>query len=114
MAAWEKSPPQLVERFGRIVDEVGGLERRQMFGYPAAFLGGNLVTSLHQASWLVRLSATDQAAVLAAGGRVFEPMAGRTMKNFVTLPAAVLEDDDALRRWVARASEHGRTLPPKK
>ncbi len=112
--ASEKSGPELVERFGRVLDRFPGVERRQMFGHPAAFVGGNMVTGLHQAAWVVRLSTEDQAAAMADGGTTFEPMAGRPMKNFVALPAPVLEDDERLAGWVGRAIEHGRSLPPKK
>ena len=48
---WAKAPPDLVERFdtgtGWLLAEPG-VERRQMFGYPACFVGGNMFTSLHQ------------------------------------------------------------------
>jgi hypothetical protein len=40
--AWKKSPPALVERFEAIVPALSGAERRKMFGYPAAFVGGNM------------------------------------------------------------------------
>jgi len=45
---WRKSPPELVERFETAVAGIEGLEQRQMFGYPASFIGGNLTSSLHQ------------------------------------------------------------------
>ena len=52
---WAKSPPDLVDAFGRELSTMEGAQRRQMFGYPAAFVNGNLFTSLHQAAWVVRL-----------------------------------------------------------
>jgi TfoX/Sxy family transcriptional regulator of competence genes len=113
-STWEKSPADLAERFGRVLDRFPEAERRKMFGYPAAFIGGNMVTGLHQQNWVVRLSAEEQAAARAEGASTFEPMAGRPMKNFVALPPSVIDDDDALAAWVERAIGHGRTLPPKK
>lgn len=112
--AWEKSPEELVERFGRVMDRFADAERRKMFGYPAAFVGGNMVTGLHQRDWVVRLPEAQQVAARAAGAASFEPMPGRPMKNFVALPATIIADDDAIAAWVERAIEHGRTLPPKK
>ena len=112
--AWQRSPDDLVERFGRVLDGFPDVERRKMFGYPAAFVGGNMVTGLHQSNWVVRLPEDAQRDAMAAGATTFDPMGGRPMKNFVALPAAVLEDDEGIASWVGRAVEHGRTLPPKK
>ncbi len=39
--AWRKAPPELIDRFAAAVAGVEGLEQRQMFGYPAAFMRGN-------------------------------------------------------------------------
>ena len=65
-------------------------------------------------SWHVRLGGTDLAAAQALdGARPFEPMPGRPMTGFTVLPAAVVDDDDAIRDWVGRAVAFGATLPPK-
>lgn len=53
---WRKAPDDLVERFAAAVAGIEGLERRKMFGYTAGFIGGNMVTGLHQESWIVRRS----------------------------------------------------------
>ena len=111
--AWERSPDELVERFGRVLDGFPEVERRKMFGYPAAFIGGNMVTGLHQRNWVVRLPEDAQQEALAAGATTFDPMGGRPMKAFVALPAAVIDDDARIGEWVRRAIEHGRTMPPK-
>jgi TfoX/Sxy family transcriptional regulator of competence genes len=109
-----KAPPELVDRFGRILDRFPEVQRRQMFGYPAAFIGGNMVTGLHETRWVVRLGDEGLAELRAAGGTTFEPMAGRPMKAFAVLPDAVLDYDDAVARWVERAITHGMSMPAKK
>jgi TfoX/Sxy family transcriptional regulator of competence genes len=115
MAGFAKSPPELVERFDAFVSRFDGVERRKMFGYPALFVGGNLVTGLYEASWMIRLPEADLAELLALPGAApFSPMAGRTMKGYGTLPVAVVEDDAALERWVRRAIDHAASLPPKR
>ena len=113
MPSFEKSPPALVERFAAIADELPEVERRQMFGYPCVFVGGNLVTGLHERAWFVRLATDDVAPLVAIGGGSFEPMPGRPMRGYITMPSAVIDDDADVRRWVGRAIEHGRSLPTK-
>jgi TfoX/Sxy family transcriptional regulator of competence genes len=112
---WAKSPPDLVERFEAATAPLltePGVERRQMFGYPACFVGGNMFTGLHQDRWVVRLADDDLAALAQAGGTPFEPMPGRAMTGFMTLPPALAEPK-AVRRWLERALARGRSLPPK-
>jgi len=114
MPGSSKSPPELVERFASVAAELPDVERRQMFGYPCLFVGGNLVTGLYQAAWHVRLAKVDQAELLALpGARPFEPMPGRPMTGYVILPPSIVADDTALLHWVERAIDFGRSLPPK-
>ena len=50
------SPPELIARFGMILERFPDLEQRKMFGYPAAFVAaGHMVTGLHGNEWVVRL-----------------------------------------------------------
>ena len=114
MPSFAKSPPELVERFATIAAELPEVERRQMFGYPCLFVGGNLVTGLHQAAWFVRLGDADRTELQQLpGAGPFEPMPGRAMGGYVVLPNAVVADDAAVRCWVDRAIAFGRGLPPK-
>ena len=113
---WAKAPPDLVERFDTgtawlLVEP--GVERRQMFGYPACFVGGNMFTSLHQDRWVVRLGDADRARLAELGGTGFEVMPGREMKGYLVLPKELSEPATA-RPWVERALALGRSLPAKK
>jgi len=109
------SPPELIERFGMILERFPELEQRKMFGYPAAFVAaGHMVTGLHGANWIVRLAEPDQQQLRTTGGADFEPMPGRPMKGFISLPNEVVEDDEAVAKWVARAQAYSASLPPRK
>lgn len=110
---WRKPQQELVDRFHEAVAGIEGVEVRKMFGFPAAFVGGNMTAGLHQETVMVRLSEPDRAERLAEGWSTFEPMAGRPMREYVSLPAAVTADVEATRRWIERAAEYVRTLPPK-
>ncbi|MEO8272580.1 MAG: TfoX/Sxy family protein [Chloroflexota bacterium] len=117
MPKFEKSPPVLVERFEAILDRVGtpATTRRKMFGYPCAWVGGNMASGLFADNWWVRLSPERLAAVLESGeGRGFEVMPGRPMKGYVALPDADVADDARIEAWVTEALAYTATLPPKK
>jgi TfoX/Sxy family transcriptional regulator of competence genes len=112
--AWRPSPPRLVALFERAVPRAPDVERRQMFGYPAAFANGNLFAGLHQEDFILRLGAADrERAVAEFGVRAFEPMPGRRMREYVVLPASLLGRPRALGAWLARALRYVRALPPK-
>jgi TfoX/Sxy family transcriptional regulator of competence genes len=113
MPAFSKSPPELVERFGAAATRHPETQR-QMFGYPALFVGGNLTTSLFRDRWVVRLPDADRAELLALpGAGSFEPVAGRPMTGYALLPTDVVDDETALDAWIERAIAFVRTLPAK-
>jgi len=85
-----------------------------MFGYPALFVGGNLVTGLFADRWMIRLAPDALATLLATpGAGPFSPMPDRPMRGYGLLPVDVVADDAALDGWLAQAIAFGRTLPPK-
>lgn len=87
---------------------------RLVFGQPAAFVAGNMFLGVFGDAVFVRLSEADRAeAARASGARPFEPMPGRPMREYVVLPAAVLNNPQAARRWVGRSLEYAEGLPPK-
>lgn len=110
---FEPSPEALTSLFERVVPGDPDVRRRKMFGWPAAFVGGNMFASLHREAFILRLPREELDEVLALGGRPFEPMPGRPMKGYVVVPWAILEDDSELAEWVGRALAFGRSLPPK-
>lgn len=114
MPGLEKSPAELVARFGAVLDRFPDVQRRKMFGYPAAFVGGNMVTGLHGSNWVIRLPDAERDELFAIeGGGPFEPMPGRPMKSYAVVPPSIIADDSTLDRWLERAFAHGRTLPAK-
>jgi hypothetical protein len=116
MPKFEKSSPELVERFKATLDRhvAPDVTRRPMFGYPCAWIGGNMATGLFAQQWWVRVSEPDREALLALpGGRPFEVMPGKAMGRYVTLPDDVVADDGALDAWLDNALEFTRSLPPK-
>ena len=111
--SFEKSPAALVERFGAVMDRYPEAQRKKMFGYPAAFVGGNLTAGLHQENVMVRLPEAEREERLADGWSRFSPMPGRPMREYVAMPPEVAGDVTAMRHWIERAAVYVRTLPPK-
>lgn len=111
---WEKSPAELIERFHAALPEDPRVQRRQMFGYPAAFVGGNHFAGTFQASIVVRLDEAGYRELLALPGAApFEPMPGRSMRGYAVLPEAVEADPTALSAWLERSFIHAAAMPAK-
>jgi len=111
---WRPAPAELIARFDEALSSVPDAERRQMFGYPCSFINGQMFAGLHQENMILRLSQEDRAQFLQIDqARPFEPMPGRTMKEYVVVPPSVLDSKSQLSKWLEKASAYARSLPPK-
>jgi len=114
LVAWRKSPPDLVRLFDRLLPERGAIERRKMFGYPAAFANGHLFAGLHQENLVLKLGEADrQVFEQKHGATPFEPMPGRKMGAFMVAPPALLADAKTLAPWLDKARAYVASLPAK-
>lgn len=113
MPSFTKSPPELVERFRAVLERHPEADQKPMFGYPAAFVGGNMATSLFADRWIVRLPDAELDGARARGAADFEPMPGRPMRGFVAIPVEDVADDARVGDWVARGIAHAASMPPK-
>ncbi len=112
--AWRKSPPELIALFDKAVPRDRRIERRQMFGYPAAFLNGHLFAGLHQESFILKLSPADRDQLIAErDATVFEPVPGRPMREFVALLESVLSEGGALATCIEQSIAYVAAKPPK-
>jgi TfoX/Sxy family transcriptional regulator of competence genes len=116
MPKFTKSSPEIVERFGAAMERLAApdVTQRKMFGYPCAWIAGNMATGLFAEEWWVRVSEPERDQLLEMGGHPFAPMPGKAMGRYVVMPAAVVDDEGALDGWLTRALECTRTLPPKR
>lgn len=114
MPKWTKAPEALVNLFGHAIEALPGVEPKTMFGYPAAFVNGNMFSSLFQGSMILRLSEQDRAACESQfGARLFEPMPGRPMREYVEVPEKILKSPTLLDTWLRKARAYAAALPPK-
>jgi len=86
---------------------------RPMFGNLAAFVNGNLFAGLFGEDLFVRLPQDERAKMRKLGGRDFEPMPGRAMTGYVTVPGAWRAKTDATRTWILTAFELTGRMPAK-
>jgi TfoX N-terminal domain len=110
---FRKSPPELVARFAELAEQAPDAVRKQVFGYPALVVGGNMFMALHQESLILRLSDDDRSEFAQRfGPSTFEPMPGRPMREYVVVPSGIVEGPD-VDDWIARALAYANRLPPK-
>jgi TfoX/Sxy family transcriptional regulator of competence genes len=94
-------------------DEVS-IQVKPMFGNLAAFVNGNLFSGLYGDTLFVRLSDMDRVELLKTKGtKLFEPMKGRPMKEYVCLPEDWLTQRSKVTPWISRALASSGKLPPK-
>jgi len=114
MPKFTKAPEEMAQLFERAMKDFPMAEQRKMFGYPAAFVNGNMFTGLFQDEMFLRLNDDDRAAIRKEYGTpLFEPMPGRPMRGYVLVPRYVRNSPRLLRTWLTKGMEYGESLPPK-
>ena len=84
--------------FESVLPDDPRVQVKPMFGNVAGFLNGNMFMGLFGADLLVRLSEADRAEILQEDGTsIFEPMAGRPMKEYVAIPRSWRAEPDRVR-----------------
>lgn len=110
---WRAPSEELIKLFEEVTPGPPAIQKK-MFGFPAAFVNGNMFMGLHQESILLRLPEDSRAELLKMdGAKTFEPMPGRPMREYVVVPPPLLENPETLASWARRALDYGSSLPPK-
>ena len=111
---FDPAPEELKSTFEKAMLSVPLAEKRKMFGYPCAFTNGQMFAGLHQENMILRLSAEDRLRFLELeDAKVFEPMPGRPMREYVVIPESILIKESELDAWLVKAFEYASSLPPK-
>lgn len=84
-----------------------------MFGSVAAFVDDKMFMGLCADDLFVRLGEADRDELLRAGGSQLEPMPGRPMREYVTLPDWRTAPE-SVADWTRRSLDYAASLPPKK
>jgi len=112
---WEKMSQDTAKKLETLVQPFA-CQKKPMCGHDVYWVNGNMFSGIFQSIIFVRLSPKDQNEFLEKykDARLFEPMEGRPMKEYVVVPEQVLEDKDAVGEWMKRSFEYTESLPEKK
>lgn len=105
MATWKPVPADLAATFDAVLPAAPDVERRKMFGCPAAFVNGNLFAGLHEDRLMVRLPSEAAARPCV--------LMGRTMREYALFADAQNMPPQAMRGWIRQACDFTRALPAK-
>ncbi len=105
---------ELAERIRAEVAGEQGVTEMKMFGGLAFLIGGHMaVAASGQGGLMLRCDPDATGTLLAEPGAHEFEMRGQPMRGWLRVDASVVDDDDALRAWVARGTAYARSLPPK-
>jgi len=114
MPKFAPAPEWITELFSNLMRDYPQAERRKMFGYPSAFVNGNMACGVFADRMMVRLSEADQAKFLKLPkAKLFEAMPGHPMKNYVEIPREMIRTRVELKKWVKKGMAYTETMPPK-
>ena len=113
--AWKKSPEKLVQF---ITDRMSfeECEPRKMFGYQCFFKNTQMFTGLFEDKLFLRLGPADIDDLKRKNKDVegFQPLPGRTMKEYIIIPERIYKNEKAFDVLLAKSIKYVSSLPPKK
>ena len=114
MPKFRPAPEWIKELFAEALGDFPMTEQRKMFGYPCAFVNGQMFVGVFADRLMIRLAEEDRARFLKLpGAKQFEPMPGRPMREYVEVPKAITESAE-LKKWLKKSLAYAQSLPPKK
>jgi len=113
MPKFKPAPEWIKELFANTISYFPEAEPRQMFGYPCAFVHGQMMCGVFADRLMMRLSEEDRAKFLKLeDAKQFELMPGRPMREYVEVPKAITESAE-LKKWLKKSFAYTQSLPPK-
>jgi hypothetical protein len=106
-------PAERLDQYDRLVSTQPGVERKGRT-LPYTAVNGNMSSFLSETGDLaLRLSAADRAVFVEIHGTTLHQAHGTTMREYVTVPSALLADIPALQPWFAASVAYVAGLKPK-
>ncbi len=107
--------PETKRFYASVVPTAARVETRAMFGGLGSFVNGNMFAGALGTTVFLRLPERERGHLLREpGGGPFEPVKGRPMSEYATVPDAWRGDPERVRAWVDRSLRYAASLPPKR
>lgn len=112
--AKDEVPPELVDRYRAAIETQPDIEMQGAKKLPHTAINGYMYSSLTKDGRMgIRLSAEDREAFMTEHDAIPFKNYGANIKEHVEVPEALIDDAEALGRYLARARDYTLTLPPK-
>jgi TfoX/Sxy family transcriptional regulator of competence genes len=108
-----RADPETRKAFEALLPDDPRVAVRPMFGNVAAFVNGNMFTGLFGTDLFVRLPEDERGKLIEEGGTEFQPMPGRSMKEYASVPRTWRDEPDRAVAWIGRSFAWAGRLPPK-
>ena len=113
--AWKKAPDWLEQAFAELPLADPMIEKRKMFGYPCAFANDNMFIGLHEDRLVLRLPEDERERFLEDyETEIFSPFPGRKMREYVVVPADLLDRREEFDPWVEISMTYAASVEKKK
>ena len=111
---WKKPSQELMDLLDTIIQPYNCTPRK-MFGSPTYFVNNNMFAGVHEDVIFLRLSEEGRKLIMDEFPDVghFEPLEGRKMREYMTLPEEICRDIPKLEKWLERSYQFVSSLPPK-
>jgi len=111
---WKKVTPEL-NAFLEKNMAFFAADRRPMFGASTYFVNGNMFAGIHEDTIILRLSEKHRQEIMKEYDEVrpFEPVEGRPMKEYITLPEDIYSQSEIFQKWLKRSYEYALSLKPR-
>jgi hypothetical protein len=103
----------LAQRVREIAGDTQGFAEKKMFGGLCFLVRGNMALGVTGEELMIRVGPSGWEAALERPHAREMDFTGRSLKGFVYVEPAGLEDDEELRSWIERGLGFAGSLPPK-
>jgi TfoX/Sxy family transcriptional regulator of competence genes len=112
---WPKPSPEKTALLDILTRDLNSV-KRIMFGNPAFFIDGKMFTGVFGETVFLRLGEVRAKMFQTEypNATSFEPVKGRFMKEYMTVPQQLITNDLEFKHWLKESYDFTRSLPKKK
>ncbi|MFC1964668.1 TfoX/Sxy family protein [Chloroflexota bacterium] len=103
----------LEDKIDRLIDRIGELDKKKMFGGICYLINGNMCFGIHRESLVLRTTPKKAEELLRSEYVTPFDITGKPMKGWVLVSPDVLETDDQVLEMLILGVSFAETLPKK-